>query len=99
MVGFGVFLCAGAKSEDELDAIVGLANARAGFGFELRKIPVDGGTLIGCDFLTEDDNFPAVYLERSSASLRRSLEPIMRGFGVEVTAENFRVVVHDLYAH
>ena len=95
MVGFGVFFGAETKSEKDLDAIIKFANESV--DYELKKIPVNGGFILGCDFLTEDDNFPAVYLERSSIRLYQELIPIMRASGVEITDDNFRVVVHNLW--
>lgn len=93
VVGFGVFFADGdTVTRQQLETIT-----KTEFQRELKVINVRGGALLGSDFLTEDENFPAIYLERSAASLRLDLaEIVRRRLGTEITDENFHVTVHGL---
>lgn len=95
VVGFGVLFRDGAFPECLQEIIETALNDD--MSAELKIIPSEGGFIVGSDYLTEGDCFPAIYLERSKAAIWESLRSVLNPMGIEVTNENFVVIMHKIH--
>lgn len=63
---------------------------------ELKVINTKDGFVVGNDYLAAGDRFPADFLTRTIENLQKELTCLLKVVGIDVTDDDFCVLVHEL---